>query len=89
MSSILSIISRGFVIERSKCTVASPVAYETTADVMPGTVERVDSTVELHEEDAIAATIVRRLATQAVALNERLGDPTADVRPSGKGRSSK
>ena len=47
------------------------------------------ATVELHEDDAIAATIVRRLATEAVALNETLGDPTADARPSRKGRSGK
>jgi len=47
------------------------------------------ATVELHEDEAISATTVRRLATHAVALNEKLGDPTADARPSRKRRSSR
>lgn len=34
------------------------------------------ATLEFHEGDSIAATIVRRLVRKAVALNRTLGDPT-------------
>ena len=34
------------------------------------------ATVELREGDAVEPKIVARLAREAVALNERLGDPT-------------
>src|SRR5436190_17547387 len=38
------------------------------------------ATIELREGDAIAAATVRRLAKEAVALNEKLGDPTKVVK---------
>ncbi|MFZ2490690.1 MAG: DUF1801 domain-containing protein [Thermoanaerobaculia bacterium] len=34
------------------------------------------ATVTLHEDEAISASVVRRLTKEAVALNETLGDPT-------------
>lgn len=39
------------------------------------------ATLELHEETALSLTAVRRLTRAAVALNRRLGDPTALARP--------
>jgi hypothetical protein len=38
------------------------------------------ATLELREGDTIAPATVRRLAREAVALNERLGDPTIIVK---------
>ena len=38
------------------------------------------ATLELHEGGKVAAATVRRLTMEAVALNERLGDPTAVVK---------
>jgi hypothetical protein len=39
------------------------------------------ATVELREGDAIRPATVRRLTADAVELNERVGDPTKDARP--------
>ena len=39
------------------------------------------ATVELREGDAIRPATVRRLTADAVELNERVGDPTRDARP--------
>ena len=39
------------------------------------------ATVELREGDTIPPATVRRLTADAVELNERVGDPTRDARP--------
>ena len=39
------------------------------------------ATVELREGASVAAPTLRRLVAEAVKLNERLGDPTRDARP--------
>jgi hypothetical protein len=36
------------------------------------------ATVEVREGDSISPATVRRLVTEAVALNRRLGDPTGE-----------
>lgn len=41
------------------------------------------ATVELREGDTIAPKIVRKLIREAVALNQRLGDPMAVAKPRG------
>lgn len=45
------------------------------------------ATLELREGTAISATRARQLAREAVALNQAIGDPTADARPARKGRA--
>ena len=42
------------------------------------------ATLELHEDTALSLTTVRRLARAAVALNRRMGDPTAAARTARK-----
>ena len=44
------------------------------------------ATLELHEETALSLTTVRRLVKAAVALNRRIGDPTAITKPARKTR---
>ncbi len=44
------------------------------------------ATLELHEDTALSLTTVRRLTKAAVALNRRLGDPTAIAKPARKAR---
>jgi len=39
------------------------------------------ATIELHEGMTLADTIVRKLTREAVALNERLGNPTDAAKP--------
>jgi hypothetical protein len=39
------------------------------------------ATLVLRDGESIAPAIARRLAADAIALNERLGDPTRDARP--------
>lgn len=39
------------------------------------------ATLELREATAIGSSVARRLAKEAVALNESLGNPTKDVKP--------
>ncbi|HEY5754371.1 MAG TPA: DUF1801 domain-containing protein [Steroidobacter sp.] len=42
------------------------------------------ATIELHEGMSITDTIVRKLTREAVALNERLGNPTDAAKPATK-----
>ncbi|HEV7734668.1 MAG TPA: DUF1801 domain-containing protein [Candidatus Binatia bacterium] len=44
------------------------------------------ATLELREGTTVESATVRRLTREAVALNERLGDPTHAAKPAGKGR---
>jgi hypothetical protein len=38
-------------------------------------------TIEVHEDNPVSSTIVRRLARKAIALNKKLGDPTLAAKP--------
>ena len=42
------------------------------------------ATLELHADTALSLTAVRRLTKAAVALNRRIGDPTAIAKPARK-----
>ena len=44
------------------------------------------ATLELRDGDSITKAAVRRLAARAVELNQQLGDPTHDARPTAKTR---
>ncbi len=44
------------------------------------------ATLVLHEDTAFSLTVVRRLTKAAVALNRRIGNPTATVKPARKAR---
>ncbi len=44
------------------------------------------ATLELREGDSLKAAIARKLAQEAVALNERLGDPRDAAKPAAKAR---
>lgn len=44
------------------------------------------ATLELREDTALSLTTVRRLVKAAVALNRRIGDPTAAAKPARKAR---
>jgi len=39
------------------------------------------ATLELHEDSELSLAVVRRLTRAAVALNHKIGDPTAAARP--------
>ena len=44
------------------------------------------ATLDLHEDTALSLAVVRRLARAAVALNRRIGDPTAAAKPARRAR---
>ena len=44
------------------------------------------ATLVLHEDTALSLAVVRRLTRAAVALNRRIGDPTAIAKPARKAR---